>query len=165
MLGSRTPRRVWQFALLLAILSQNTAFLSAWPWTPRKADFPRASKVAKIAVSVTDMPSGVVGPAPSVQCKKQITDALRVLAQYRDGWKKVLVTPAAGRVQASFMSTDAKAFLPLCTIRMDAGWVSTDIDGYHCCRAMSSKDQKRLLKALGLDPALLERAKTPNAAA
>ena len=158
-------RRTLQLVVVLAILSESAANLSAWPWTLRRATFPPASQVARIALDVTAMPSGIASPAPSVQGKKQIAEVLRILAQYRDGWKKVLVTPAAGRVQASFISTDTKAVWPLCTIRLDSGWVSTDINGYHCYRTMSSKDQKRLLKALGLDPSLLERAKTPDAAA
>lgn len=157
----RTPS-LWQarqIAIAVIIVSHAVTPVWAWPWTPRKATFPQASQVAKIGVSVTAMPSGVTSPAPSVRDKKQIKEVLNILANYRDGWKKIFLTQPAGRIQVNFISPDTKSFWPLCTIRIDTGWISTDIDGCHCSRAMSPKDQKRLLKALSLDSSLLDKAK------
>jgi hypothetical protein len=141
---------------ILAISCLNVASLQAWPGAKRKAIFPETSNVAKIEASVVGMPSGeAIARTVSVQDGKQIAEVLGLLSKYRDGWKKILVTPPAGIVQISLVSTDPKAISPLCVIRLGKGWASTDIDGHAHTRAMSTEDQQSLLGALGIETSAL----------
>lgn len=137
---------------ILAISCLDVASLRAWPGAKRKAIFPEASTVAKIEASIVGMPSAkAVVRTVSVYDGKQIAEVLGILGKYRDGWKKILVTPPAGDVQISLVSTDPKGVLPLCVIRLGKGWASTDIDGHAHTRVMSAEDQQRLLGALGIE--------------
>jgi len=157
MLYGKFLRCAFHLLFILAVSSQNVACLCAWPWTQHKADFPDESKVARIGVSVVGMPLGTVMRTLSVQDKRQIAEVLGILGKHRDGWKRILTTEPAGIVQIAFISTNVKATRPLCVIRLGEGWVSTDINGLAHSRTMSLKDQRKLLKTLGVDSTVLER--------
>jgi hypothetical protein len=159
MLNGKFVRRAFHLLFILAIFCQNVACLWAWPWTQRKAEFPDASRVARIGVSIVGMPSGTDVRTLSVQDKKQIAEVLAILGQHRDGWKRILTTEPAGIVQITFVSRNATAVRPLCIVRLGKEWVSTDIDGLAHSRAMSLKDQRKLLKTLGVETTVLERGR------
>jgi hypothetical protein len=150
MSNSKCRRRTFCLICILAVWSCDTAYLHAWPWTLREAAFPDPAKVARIDVSITGMPSGTVVRRLSVQKREQITESLAILRRQRDGWKQVQVSPPAGRVTISFISTDAKSVWPLCVVRSGEGWISTDINGHVYSRSISASDQEKLLKALGV---------------
>lgn len=128
----------------------------AWPWTRRKADFPEAPKVDRIEVTTHDVSGAEIDHAP-IQEREPIERTLSFLHKYRDGWKKDLITPAAGIIRLSFVSSQSEAAQLLCTVRLGNGWISTHIEGLSHSREMSVQDLRTLLGAIGIDPSVLEQ--------
>ena len=100
------------------------------------------------------MPSGSVVRTISIHNRNQVAEVLAALAKFREEWSKVYLTPPAGLVAIHLLS-DAPNTWPLCTVRMGAGWITTDIDGHVHTRKISSNDQDALLKSLGLSSSVL----------
>jgi hypothetical protein len=142
-------------AMMLWACLASGAF-GAWPWTRRKADFPEAPRVDRIEVTTRGV-SGVAKDHAPIQEREAIETVLGLLHRYRDGWKKDLITPAAGDVSLSFISIQPVAVWPLSTVRLGNGWISTHIDGLSHTREMPVKDQRALLNAIGIDPAVLDQ--------
>lgn len=130
---------------------------AGWPWSARTADFPDASKVARIGVTLSSTAPRLEQEPTPIEQREQIAKTLTILSKHREGWKRVLVTPAVGEVAIQFFPASTKKAWPLCTIRLGKEWVSTDIDGLCYSRAMSKEDQVELLKSVGLDSRVLER--------
>lgn len=152
--------RMFFFGCVLAIvmLAQSSSPVSAGlPWTARRADFPQASRVARIEVTLSSIAPRVERAPTPIEQREQIAKVIAILSKHREGWKRVLVTPAAGQVAVHLASASTKKVPPLCTIRLGKGWMSTDIAGHCYWRAMSKEDQNDLLRSVGLDSGVLER--------